>query len=239
MTIELILLIAALLLVLSLIASAASNRLGIPALVLFLLIGMLAGSDGPGGIAFDNAWVAQFVGVVALLYILFSGGLDTDWQRIRPVLGPGLVLANLGTLLSMGLVGAFAFWVLQFSLLPALLLGAIISSTDAAAVFSVMRTRGINLKGNLEPLIELESGSNDPIAVFLTLGLTQLITMPDASAVDLIPAFFLQMAVGALCGYGLGRAMTWLVNRLPLRQEGLYGVIHQHSDHATQVAGVS
>jgi cell volume regulation protein A len=225
MTIELILLIAALLLVLSLIASAASNRLGIPALVLFLLIGMLAGSDGPGGIAFDNAWVAQFVGVVALLYILFSGGLDTDWQRIRPVLGPGLVLANLGTLLSMGLVGAFAFWVLQFSLLPALLLGAIISSTDAAAVFSVMRTRGINLKGNLEPLIELESGSNDPIAVFLTLGLTQLITMPDASAVDLIPAFFLQMAVGALCGYGLGQAMTWLVNRLPLRQEGLYSVL--------------
>jgi cell volume regulation protein A len=125
----------------------------------------------------------------------------------------------------MGLVGAFAFWVLQFSLLPALLLGAIISSTDAAAVFSVMRTRGINLKGNLEPLIELESGSNDPIAVFLTLGLTQLITMPDASAVDLIPAFFLQMAVGALCGYGLGRAMTWLVNRLPLRQEGLYSVL--------------
>lgn len=225
MTIELILLIAALLLVLSLIASTASNRLGIPALVLFLFVGMLAGSDGPGGIAFDNAWVAQFVGVVALLYILFSGGLDTDWQRIRPVLGPGLVLANLGTILSMGLVGAFAFWVLQFSLLPALLLGAIISSTDAAAVFSVMRTRGVNLKGNLEPLIELESGSNDPIAVFLTLGLTQLITQPGASALDLIPAFLLQMVVGALCGYGLGRTMTWLVNRLPLRQEGLYSVL--------------
>lgn len=224
MTIEPILLIAALLLVLSIIASTVSNQVGIPALVLFLLIGMLAGSDGPGGIAFSDAWIAQFVGVVALLYILFSGGLDTDWQRIRPVLGPGLILANLGTILSMGLVAGFAWWVLDFSLLTALLLGAIISSTDAAAVFSVMRTRGVNLKGNLEPLIELESGSNDPIAVFLTLGLTQLIMLPTAAVTDLIPTFLLQMGVGALCGYGMGRAMTWLVNCLPLRQEGLYAV---------------
>lgn len=224
MTIELILLIAALLLVLSIIGSAASNRLGIPALVLFLLIGMLAGSDGPGGIAFSDAWLAQFMGVVALLYILFSGGLDTDWRRIQPVLGYGLLLANLGVPLSMVLVGGFAYWVLDFSLLQAFLLGAIISSTDAAAVFSVLRTRGINLKNHLEPLIELESGSNDPIAVFLTLGLTQLLTLPTTSVVDLIPAFLLQMAVGALCGYSMGQAITYLVNHLPLQQEGLYSV---------------
>lgn len=225
MTIELMLLIAGLLLVLSIMASTVSNRLGVPALVLFLVIGMLAGSDGPGGIVFHDAWLAQMVGVVALLYILFSGGLDTDWQRIRPVLGQGLILANFGTVFSMLLVGGFAYWVLQFSLLQACLLGAIISSTDAAAVFSVMRTRGVNLKGELEPLIEFESGSNDPIAVFLTLGLTQLITTPTAAISDLIPAFLLQMTVGALCGYGMGRAMTYLINRLPLRQEGLYPVL--------------
>ena len=225
MTIELILLIAGLLLVLSLVASTASNQLGIPALVLFLVIGMLAGSDGPGGIAFDNAWVAQFVGVVALIYILFSGGLDTNWQHIRPVLGSGLVLANLGAVFSMLLVGGFAILVFDFAPLTALLLGAIISSTDAAAVFSVMRTRGVNLKGDLEPLIELESGSNDPIAVFLTIGLTQLLMQPEASLWGLLVTFVLQMVVGALAGYGLGRGMTWLINRLPLRQEGLYSVL--------------
>ena len=225
MTIELILLIAGLLLVLSLVASTASNQLGIPALVLFLVIGMLAGSDGPGRIAFDNAWVAQFVGVVALIYILFSGGLDTNWQHIRPVLGSGLVLANLGAVFSMLLVGGFAILVFDFAPLTALLLGAIISSTDAAAVFSVMRTRGVNLKGDLEPLIELESGSNDPIAVFLTLGLTQLLMQPEASLWGLLVTFVLQMVVGALAGYGLGRGMTWLINRLPLRQEGLYSVL--------------
>ena len=225
MTIELILLIAGLLLVLSLVASTASNQLGIPALVLFLVIGMLAGSDGPGRIAFDNAWVAQFVGVVALIYILFSGGLDTNWQHIRPVLGSGLVLANLGAVFSMLLVGGFAILVFDFAPLTALLLGAIISSTDAAAVFSVMRTRGVNLKGDLEPLIELESGSNDPIAVFLTIGLTQLLMQPEASLWGLLLTFVLQMVVGALAGYGLGRGMTWLINRLPLRQEGLYSVL--------------
>ncbi len=224
MTIELILLITSLLLVLSLVASTASNQLGIPALVLFLVVGMLAGSDGPGGIAFDNAWVAQFVGVVALIYILFSGGLDTNWHHIRPVLGTGLLLANLGAIFSMLLVAGFAILVFDFAPLTALLLGAIISSTDAAAVFSVMRTRGVNLKGNLEPLIELESGSNDPIAVFLTLGLTQLILQPTTSVGGLALAFLLQMVVGAFCGYGLGRMMVWLVNRLPLRQEGLYSV---------------
>jgi cell volume regulation protein A len=225
MTIELILLITALLLVLSLVVSTASNQLGIPALVLFLVIGMLAGSDGIGGIAFDNAWIAQFVGVVALIYILFSGGLDTNWQLVRPVLRTGLILANFGAVFSMLLVGGFAIFVFNLDPLMALLLGAIISSTDAAAVFSVMRTRGVNLKGDLEPLIELESGSNDPIAVFLTLGMTQLLIQPDASLWELGLAFVLQMVVGGLCGYGMGRGMTWLVNRLPLRQEGLYSVL--------------
>lgn len=213
------------LVLLSILVSSATNRLGIPALLLFLGLGMLAGSDGPGGIAFDDAWVAQFVGVVALAYILFSGGLDTDWRRIRPVLWVGLGLANGGLLVSTLLVGAFAWLVLAFEPIEALLLGAIISSTDAAAVFSVMQSRGVNLRGQLEPLIELESGSNDPMAVFLTLGLTRLLSTPTAGLLDLVPLFVAQMVIGALCGYGAGWALTWLINRLRLQQEGLYSVL--------------
>ena len=225
MTIETILLAVALLLVASIIASTASHRLGIPALVFFLAIGMLAGSDGLGGIAFDNAWQAQSVGVVALAYILFSGGMDTDWRRIRPVLSAGLLLANVGVAVSALLVAGFVVLVLDFTPIAGLLLGAIVSSTDAAAVFSVMRTRGVRLRGDLEPLIELESGSNDPIAVFLTIGLTGLLSNPGASLIGLVPAFVMQMAIGALGGYLFGVAMTWLINRLRLRQEGLYPVL--------------
>jgi cell volume regulation protein A len=221
---ERILLIVAVLLIISIAATRFSSRFGIPALLLFLAIGMLAGSEGPGGIAFDNPWVAQAVGVVALVFILFSGGLDTDWQQVRPVLGQGLVLANVGVLLSALLLGGFAVWVLGFAPLEGVLLGAIVSSTDAAAVFAVLRTRGVHLRGNLEPLIELESGSNDPIAVFLTIGVTGLLVNPSASLLDLVPSFVLQMALGALGGVVMGRVMTWALNRARLQQEGLYVV---------------
>lgn len=223
--IELILLVVSILLIGSIIASKASSSTGVPALLLFLIIGMLTGSEGPGGIYFDNPWVTQSVGVVALTFILFSGGLDTDWQRIRPVLGSGLALANLGVLISTLLVGALAHYALGFSWVEGFLLGAIVSSTDAAAVFSVMRVRSVNLKGNLEPLIEFESGSNDPIAVFLTIGLTSLLTTPGASMLGLVPLFFLQMALGTVGGLVMGWGMTWLVNRLRLNQEGLYPVL--------------
>ncbi|WP_129673897.1 potassium/proton antiporter [Candidatus Chloroploca sp. Khr17] len=225
MSIEWTLLIAAGLLILSIIATRASNRFGVPGLILFLTIGILAGSQGPGGIAFADYQLAQTVGVIALIYILFSGGLDTDWKAIRPVLGQGLVLANLGVLLSAAIVGLFAMWLLGFGLLEALLIGAIVSSTDAAAVFAVMRERGVNLQHNLEPLIELESGSNDPIAVFLTLGLTGLLLNPNGSLLDLVPSFLLQMSLGALGGYGLGRLAVVIINRIRLQQEGLYVVL--------------
>lgn len=224
MSIELILLIVAVLMVLSIISTRTSSRFGLPALLLFLGIGMLAGSEGPGGINFADYGLAQAVGVVALIFILFSGGLDTDWLAIRPVLGQGIMLANVGVLLSALLLGGFALWLLGLDWQEALLLGAIVSSTDAAAVFSVMRERGVNLKHNLEPLIELESGSNDPIAVFLTLGLIGLITTPGSSLLTLVPSFFLQMTLGAGGGYLLGRLMVLAINRIRLRQEGLYVV---------------
>jgi cell volume regulation protein A len=216
---------AALLLLISILASKASGRLGVPALLLFLIIGMLAGSDGPGGIYFDDLRLAGALGVVALTFILFAGGLDTDWQRIRPVLAQAATLSTLGVLLTATLMGLFAVVALDFTPLQGLLLGAIVSSTDAAAVFTVLRARSVRLRDPLEPLLELESGSNDPMAVFLTVALTGLLADPNASPLRLAPAFFQQMILGALLGYGMGRAMAWIVNHIRLHVEGLYPVL--------------
>lgn len=223
--VEHILVGVALLLFLSILASKTAVRSGIPELLLFLLIGMLAGSDGPGGIYFDNPWLAQAVGVVALSLILFSGGLDTDWEDIRPVLREGIALSTLGVGITALLVGVFATALFNFSLLEGLLLGAIISSTDAAAVFSLLRARNLRLEPRLRSLLELESGSNDPMAVFLTLGLTLLLAQPQTPASTLIPMFIQQMTLGAALGYGMGRLMAPLINFLRLEYEGLYPVL--------------
>lgn len=222
---EYILVGASVLLLLSVLASKASTRLGIPALLLFLLIGMLAGSDGPGGIYFDDPRLAQSMGVMALAFILFAGGLDTHWESVRPVVWRGVALSTLGVFLTALLVGWFARIVLDFSLLEGLLLGAVVSSTDAAAVFSVLRAKRVSLRGQLKPLLELESASNDPMAVFLTIGFIHLLTNPTATAVDLVPKLFVQMALGAIMGYGIGKGMIFLVNRLRLESEGLYPVL--------------
>ncbi len=214
-----------LLLLASILASKVSVRLGIPALLLFLGIGMLAGSEGPGGVYFDDAWLAQLLGVVALTLILFSGGLDTQIEDIRPVLGQGLVLSTVGVLITALAVGGFTTLILDFSLKEGVLLGAIIASTDAAAVFSVLRGRSLGLKNGLKPLLELESGSNDPMAVFLTLGMIRLIEHPDASALELIPFFLRQMILGLLLGYGAGWLIRVGINRLRLEYDGLYPVL--------------
>jgi len=165
--VEYVLLGVSILLLLSIIASKASGKLGIPALLIFLFIGMLAGSEGPGGIYFDDPWLAQSVGIVALIFILFAGGIDTTWANIKPVLGRGIALATLGVMLTAVFVGWFAVYVLDFTLLEGLLLGSIISSTDAAAVFSLLRSKKVSLKGELKPLLELESGSNDLATSFI------------------------------------------------------------------------
>ncbi|HWQ35265.1 MAG TPA: potassium/proton antiporter [Blastocatellia bacterium] len=222
---EYLLLGAATLLLLSILFSRASSRLGVPVLLIFLAIGMLAGSDGPGGIYFDNARIAQALGVVSLVFILFAGGLETKWQAVRPVLWQGLSLATLGVFLTAFLVGWFARIALGFSWVEGLLLGAIVSSTDAAAVFAVLRSRSVRLRSTLEPLLELESGSNDPMAVFLTIGLIQLLSVPGASVTKLVLMFFLQMGLGAGMGLALGRAGPWIINRSRLEYEGLYPVL--------------
>jgi len=224
-TIEYLLLGASGLLLLSVIASKASGRMGVPALLLFLGIGMLAGSDGPGGIHFDDPWLAQFLGIVALAFILFAGGMDTQWSSVRSVLGAGIALSTVGVAITAGLVGWFATTVLHLSWTEGLLIGAIVSSTDAAAVFAVMRSKSVSLRDPLKPLLELESGSNDPMAVFLTLGFLSLITGASDSPLDLVPMFVRQMVLGAIIGYGTGKLMALLVNRLRLEYEGLYPVL--------------
>ncbi|MBF9253234.1 potassium/proton antiporter [Pontibacter sp. 172403-2] len=221
-TIEDVLLASSILLFLSILISKSLGRFGIPALVLFLGVGMLAGSEGIGGIYFDDLRTAQSLGTLALTIILFSGGLDTRWESTRPILGRGLVLSTVGVLITAGLVGLFATFILDFTLLEGLLLGSVVSSTDAAAVFSILRSNKIGLKHNLGPTLELESGSNDPMAYFLTVSFTFLLTNQDASIWQLIPMFFLQMSIGAVMGLVMGRAMAWVINKIRLEQDGLY-----------------
>lgn len=218
-------LIAGILLIASIIASKATGRAGVPALIIFLLVGMLAGSEGAGGIYFDDPALAQSLGVSALIFILFSGGLDTNWAFVRPARWGALSLATVGVALTALLVGVFANVVLGFSLLEGLLLGAIVSSTDAAAVFAILRSKGVGLRGQIKPLIELESGTNDPMAVFLTTALIGLLTIPGASPVSLIPMFIQQMLLGAVLGYLFGRIAVTLLNRVNLEYEGLYPVL--------------
>ncbi|MDD3932458.1 MAG: potassium/proton antiporter [Methanoculleus sp.] len=225
LTLEIIFLGVSLLFLISIIANKFSERLGVPALLIFLVVGMLAGSEGPGGIPFDDPVIAQTIGVIALAYILFSGGLDTRWEQIQPVLWPGIALSTVGVVLTAVLLGAFAVLVLGLSPLTGFLLGAVVSSTDAAAVFSVLRMARARLQGNLRPFLEFESGSNDPMAVFLTTGIIALILTPGSSVLALVPMFVQQMVVGGLLGYGLGRFVVFLINRLKLESEGLYPVL--------------
>lgn len=214
-----------LLLFLSISASKLSERSGIPVLLVFLSIGMLAGSDGPGGIHFENATIANLFGTFALSFILFSGGVGTYWQSIRPVLWRSVVLSTLGVAVTAGLVGLFAMFILSIPLKEALLIGAIVSSTDAAAVFSVLRSRGVGLKGYLKPLLEMESGSNDPMAVFLTMALIQLLMEPTTSWVQLLPSFFINMSLGITAGIVFGKISAYVFNCIRLEYEGLYPVL--------------
>lgn len=225
MGLEQFFLIVGILLVASIIASKATGRVGVPSLLIFLLIGMLAGSEGPGDIYFDDPALTQSLGVGALIFILFSGGLDTNWAFVRPAKWGALSLATIGVALTALLVGLFANVVLGFSLLEGFLLGAIVSSTDAAAVFAILRSKGVGLRGKIKPLIELESGTNDPMAVFLTTALISLLTMPERSVADLIPMFIQQMILGALLGLLFGRAAVSVLNRVDLEYEGLYPVL--------------
>jgi len=222
---EIFLFWGAILILLSVFSSKVSDKFAVPALLLFLSIGMLAGSDGVGGIYFDNYKAAKSIGVFALIFIIFSGGLDTGWKKVKPLLPAGLLLSTIGVLVTALIVGVSAVLVLKFSLLEGLLLGAIVSSTDAAAVFSILRSKKISLKGNLAPLLELESGSNDPMAVFLTVSFMGILTSMRHSIWGLVPLFILDMGVGLLVGYLMAKLTILIINKIKLGFEGLYPVL--------------
>ena len=224
MPLEVLLLWFAILLLAGVASSLISDRFAVPVLLLFLAVGMLAGSEGIGGIAFDNAGLAKSLGIVALVFIIFSGGLDTDWKETRRVAAPGILLSTIGVLLTAAITGAFAVLVLRFSPLEGMLLGSIVSSTDAAAVFGVLRSRRINLARPLKPLLEFESGSNDPMAVFLTTGFISVMTVRGTSIAALVPRLLLDMGAGALVGLLMGRIIVLLLKRLKLAYQGLYPV---------------
>lgn len=230
---ELICLAGAVLLLVSIFASKLANRVGIPALLFFLMTGWLVGQFG--GVELNNPGLAKFIGDLALIFILFTGGLDTHWSQVRPVIWQALTLSTVGVFITMLLLGTFAWFMLGsfstfligvhgISFPQGLLLGAIVSSTDAAAVFSVLRSSHIGLKGNLQPLLELESSSNDPMAVLLTTIIIGLLGGENTSLINSGISLVLQLVIGVAIGYGMGRFIAWLLNRLKLTAQGLYAV---------------
>jgi potassium/hydrogen antiporter len=224
LTLDNIILVGSILLFVGLIASR-TNRFGIPSLLFFLLVGMLAGSDGPGGIDFYDPKAANFIGAIALSFILFSGGLETKWNDIKPVFWQGVTLSTLGVFLTALILGVCVSLLTDFTLTEGLLLGSVVSSTDASAVFSILRSKSIGLKGNLRPLLELESGSNDPMAFLLTLIFTLILTVPGTGVGNSLVLFFKQMVLGAGIGIGMGWLMHRIINWIKLEAEGLYSVL--------------
>lgn len=230
-SIENLLLIGSILLMVSIFVGKTGYRFGVPALLLFLIVGMAFGSDGLG-IQFNNAYQAQAIGVVALSVILFTGGMGTKTTEIKPILAPGMVLSTIGVVLSALFTGLFIWFIsgmsftsIHLPLTTSLLLAATMSSTDSASVFAILRSQKMNLKHNLRPMLELESGSNDPMAFMLTIVLIQFIQSSGMSTSDIIGSFLIQFVVGAGIGYGLGKLTVYMLNKIDIDNQSLYPIL--------------
>lgn len=230
--IELILLGLSFLFLLSIMAGKISSKYGVPALLLFLSVGMLCGVDGLG-LKFDNIPLAQTISTVALCIILFDGGMNTRFDEIRPVVKQGTILATVGVFLTFVITGFLGWWIfgltMKFAgigLLTSLLLAATMSSTDSASVFSILRSKGLHLKNNLRPLLELESGSNDPMAYVLVITLIDLIKMGSAPNYWLAAGMLLlQLCIGAVAGFAFGKLALYIINRLKIGNASLYPIL--------------
>jgi potassium/hydrogen antiporter len=212
-----LILIGAALLLISILLSIPSRRVGMPLLLVFLALGMLAGEEGPGAISFHNYHAAYLIGSVALAIILFDGGLGTRAVTFRVGLRPALVLATLGVVITAAITGWVAALIFELTWLQGMLVGAIVGSTDAAAVFGLLHAQGLKLKERVSATLEIESGLNDPMAIFLTVALVELLAA-GASRLDggLLVSLLQQLGLGLLFGYGGGRLLALIINRLPL-----------------------
>ncbi len=227
---ENVVLVGALLLFVAVMAGKVAYRFGAPALLLFLGVGMLFGLDF---ISFRSVEMTQFVGMISLCIILFTGGMDTSFQEIRPILGPGIMLATAGVVMTAVVLAGFVWLVapwmgLEISFPLALLLAATMSSTDSASVFSILRSKKQGLKQHLRPLLELESGSNDPMAYMLTVLLIGVLTSPSGGSFGFgmgLVYLVVQLVVGALSGYLIGRLAVWTINKINLANHSLYSVL--------------
>lgn len=216
----------------SIVISKWGYRFGVPTLLLFLFTGMLFGNDGLG-LEFNSHENAQLIGMLSLSIILFAGGMDTKFKDIRPVLTQGLMLSTVGVMLTTGITGLIIFYLSQWTKLDiglslplSMLLAATVSSTDSASVFNLLRSQGIGLKHNLRPTLELESGSNDPMAYVLTIALVEaIVSAGELSGLDLASKIVGQLAVGGLLGYLFGRAMVWAINHINLPNASLYPIL--------------
>lgn len=225
MSLEALLGIAGLLLILCVFANKISDNFGIPSLLLFLAMGMLAGSDGIGGIKFHDAKISNYVGTIALTFILFSGGLDTRWGAIRPILIRGTILSTLGVILTALFLFIFTHYILKLSFDIALLLSVIVSSTDAPAVFSILRSNNLHLNNDkLKSLLEFESGSNDPMAVLLSMGAIATLTTHNFSIYNMLEALGYQISLGLLFGIIFGRLAILILKKWNFVYQGLYPV---------------
>lgn len=230
--IEIALLVLSALFFLSILAGKASSRFGVPALLLFLSVGMLCGSDGLG-IQFEDIHIAQNIGTISLCIILFSGGMDTKISEIRPILAQGIVLATLGVLFTAFVTGVIVWWMLGMTmasagigLLTSFLLASTMASTDSASVFSILRSKGLHLKNNLRPMLELESGSNDPMAYVLVITLIEIIKLGTVPNYWLAGgALLLQLGIGAMLGFLLGKLAVIVINRLKIGNDALYPIL--------------
>ena len=231
-TAENILLIGAVLIFCSILISKTGYRFGIPTLLLFLLVGMVFGSDGLG-LQFNSASDAQFIGMMALSIILFTGGMDTKLQDIRPVLTQGILLSTVGVLMTTLLTGSFIYFLssltsmdFSLSLLTCMLLAATMSSTDSASVFNLLRSQKMNLKENLRPMLELESGSNDPMAYMLTIALIQVVASgSDLQIGAVVKDLLVQFFFGSVIGFAFGKFSAWLINKINLSNASLYPIL--------------
>lgn len=230
--IEIALLILSVLFFLSILAGKVSSKYGVPALLLFLGVGMLFGSDGLG-IQFENIQVANTIGTIALCIILFSGGLDTKTSEIRPIIAQGVILATIGVFLTAAITGVIIWWILGMTmasagigLLTSLLLASTMASTDSASVFSILRSKNLQLKNNLRPMLELESGSNDPMAYVLVISLIEIIKLSSAPNYWVFGGtLVLQLGIGALLGFAIGKMAVRIINRIKIGNDSLYPIL--------------